>query len=294
MVARYAQRRAGGDHRGYEPHGVKDAGATVHEVAQEDRPAPLRVGPHRGVSEDRPRRIVGCLTVSELLQQGLQLVAAAMDIADDVERPVLVPPVVPERNPLDDRRLHRLGRLQHEDVAKPLPPEPPEPTPQLRLLIADDMGTKVPIAPAGVAVLADPLVQIQHDRHGQDVVLPGQFHERLAGLRLNVGGIDHRESAQGEPLPGDEPEHLEGVLRDGLVVLVVGDHPPAGIGRDHLGGSKMPAGERALSRAAGTDEDDEAQLGDLDRHALTLVKTAICVGGPSASTSGPIARNRTE
>ena len=60
-------------------------------------------------------------------------------------------------------------------------------------------------------------------------------------------------------LRGDEVEHLEGVVGDGLVVLVVADHAPAGVRRENFGRQEVLAGERALARAAGADQDDEGQ-----------------------------------
>ena len=44
------------------------------------------------------------------------------------------------------------------------------------------------------------------------------------------------------------------------------DHRPAGVGREDLGRLEVLAGERALARAAGADQDDEGELGDLDVH----------------------------
>ena len=166
------------------------------------------------------------LTYPSSLEQLLQLVAAAVDIADDVERAVLVPLVVPERHSLDDRRLDLLGRLQHEDVPEPLPLEPPSDRRSCDFWLRTTCGPKSRSARPAVALLTDPLGQVEHDRHRQAVVLPGQFHQRLAGLGLDVGGVNHREPPQGQPLPGDEPEHLEGVVRDRLVVLVVARPSP--------------------------------------------------------------------
>src|SRR5262249_14322746 len=99
-----------------------------------------------------------------------------------------------------------------------------------------------------------------------------------------------------KPLPGDESQQLERVSGDGLVVLVVADHGPAGVGGEDLGPSEMTAREGALARAAGADEDDEAELGDGDRHrhASPLPKIAICVGGPTTASSGPTGTNLTE
>ena len=154
-----------------------------------------------------------------------KLIAAAVDIADDVERPVLVPLVVPERHPFNDGSLDFLGRLQHEDVTEALSLEPPQRPPQLPLLVADDVGPK--------SRSSRPALRSWQIRSGRSSTIATgrsgttcQFHERLAGLGLDVGGVDHREPTQGEPLPGDEPEHLERMARDGLVVLVVARPSP--------------------------------------------------------------------
>ena len=51
--------------------------------------------------------------------------------------------------------------------------------------------------------------------------------KRLACLPLHVGRVHHHETSRGEPLAGDEVQHVEGVRRRGLVGLVVGDESPA-------------------------------------------------------------------
>ena len=123
-----------------------------------------------------------------------------MNIADDVERAVLVPLVVPQRHPLDGGRFDLFGALQHEDVAEAFPSEATERPPQLRLLLADDVGAEVAVVREPVALLADRLGQVQHDGDRQAVVLPGQLDQRLAGLGLDVGGVDDRQPPQGQPL----------------------------------------------------------------------------------------------
>ena len=148
-----------------------------------------------------------------------------MDIADDVERAVLVPLVVPQRNSLDDRRLHLLGRIQHEDVPEALLLKPTQRTPSCDFWLRMTCGPKSRSARLAVALLAELLWEVEHNRHRQAMVLSGQFHQRLASLGLDVGGVDHREPPQGQPLPGDEPEHLERLVRDRLVVLVVRTMP---------------------------------------------------------------------
>ena len=48
-----------------------------------------------------------------------------------------------------------------------------------------------------------------------------QLDQRLARLRLHVGGVDDRQAAGGQTLGGDEVQRLEGVAGRRLVVLVV-------------------------------------------------------------------------
>ena len=139
--------------------------------------------------------------------------------------------------------------------------------------------------------------RFEDDRHRQGSGTAGPARPGACpGFGLDVGGVDDRQPAQRQPLGGDEPEDLEGVLGDGLVVLVVAHHPPAGVRREDFRGQEVPAGERALARAAGADQDDEGQLGDFDGHGETPARanTAICVGEPSASSTGPTGRNRAE
>ena len=132
------------DHVPHQPHGIEDPGATVHEVAQEHRLATLGMdeGP---VTPERIVAVQAGLHVAESSEESLQLVAAAVDIADDVERAVLVSLVVPERHALDGRRLDLLGRVEHEDVPEALPLEPPQRPSELRLLVADDVRAEVPV-----------------------------------------------------------------------------------------------------------------------------------------------------
>jgi hypothetical protein len=89
VVARDAQGVAGADHahdQAQHPGAVRPA---VDEISDEHRPATVGVG---GV--DRPALLVADELVAELGEQLLELGAAAVDVADDVERAGVVAPVV--------------------------------------------------------------------------------------------------------------------------------------------------------------------------------------------------------
>src|SRR5262249_54155991 len=126
---------------------------------------------------------VAVLGVSELLQEIVQFVAAAVHVADDVERPVLALPVVPERLTLEDGRIHLVLRLEHVNVPESLAPEPPQRAVQLALLIANDMRPEITVRPRTVAVVTHAFGQIEDDRDRQYVVLASQGHQRLSRLR---------------------------------------------------------------------------------------------------------------
>jgi hypothetical protein len=275
-----------------DPDAVEAARAAVDEVADEDGPAPLRMRVNGTAVGELPRAPLHRL-VAQQPEQLLELGGAAVDVADHVERPALTPPVVPERRPLDHRRLHRLRRVEHVDLPEALPLQPPEPPPQLPLLVADHVRAEGTVGPVAVALLAEALRQVEHDRDGQEVVPARQLDQRPPRLRLDVGRVDDRQTAPGHPRAGDVVEELEGVVGRVLGVLVVGDQPAAEVGRHDLGRAEVGAGERRLAAAGRTDQQDERELGDLERLAHAASNTAIWVGAPSAGSSGPTGRNRT-
>jgi hypothetical protein len=90
-----AERRTGLHHR---HHRAQDAGgvrAAIHEVAQEDR---LSAG---GMAKHGAAPVARLRCVTQLSQQAGELRLAPVDVSDDVEGPLLVLQVVPERLPHD-------------------------------------------------------------------------------------------------------------------------------------------------------------------------------------------------
>ena len=87
----------------------------------------------------------------------LQLIAAAVNVADDVERTVLIPLVVPQGRPLDGRSLRLLGVVENEDVAEAFAFQAPERAPQLRPLLPYHVVAKAAILPVPVGDLGKPV-----------------------------------------------------------------------------------------------------------------------------------------
>ena len=206
-----------------------------------------------------PHGIVGSLDrhVAQLLKQDFQLVAAAVQISDDVKRPVFFPLVIPERRSLDDSGFDLLGRIEDEDVREALPLQAPNGSAELRPLLPDDVRPEAAILSATIPIFADPLGQVEHQGDRKAVIFPGELHQRFASFGLDVGGVHDGQMSQAQPFSCDEMQQLERLVRRCLVVLLIADHPPASIRRKDLRGPEVLAGEGALARATRADEDHE-------------------------------------
>ena len=267
--------QADGVTRGLHPHhraqDVRRVGPAVAVVADEDRAPPVRVT---------------VLGVAERGEQRLQLLVAAVDVADDVERALSC-----SRLAHSGARTISTSSLGLDDVreAEALLLQVAQRAAQVPCLAADDVRAEGAVRTRGVARLAGRLGRVDDDRGREQVVLAGDPHERLAGLLLDVGGVDDRQPAAGEPPGRDLVQHRERVLGRVLVVGVVGHERAAEVGADGLRGQEVTGRERALAGAGGTDQHDEAGVAQLDLHRSN---TAICVGGPASGSSGPTGTKR--
>ena len=203
-------------------------------------------------------RLVSGQLVAEVGEQRLEFGAAAVHVADDVERAGLIPQVVEELGPGQQGGTDLRFRPEHVHPPEPLALETAQTAPQLVALTPDHVRTERPVGPGGVPADAHPLGQVEDDGDRQDVVLPGEVEQLLAALLLHVRRVDDREASGREPLAGDEVQDVEGVLAGRLVVLVVGDQAAAEVAGDHLGRREVGAGEGRLAGPAGADEHDQA------------------------------------
>ena len=102
-----------------------------------------------------------------------------MNIAKNVKRPMLMPFVVPKRNPLNGRRFDLLHRLHHKNVPKALSLQGLERAAELRPLLMNDMRTKRAVIPASVAFEANLFWGIQNDGDRQAMVFLSQMNQGL-------------------------------------------------------------------------------------------------------------------
>ncbi len=169
VVAWHAERTPSRHHRHDHVEHAGRIGPAIDEVPHEH-------GAAGRVSE----RAVGIAVVAELREQRDELSAAAVDVADDVERTVLVALVVPHALPLDHHGLDLLWRREHGDVAKAFALQLAERLAELGDVLASDVLTEASILPLRVARVAELGRQVEDDGHGQHVLLARERDERLA------------------------------------------------------------------------------------------------------------------
>src|SRR6185369_12280255 len=101
--------------------------------------------------------------IAEAREQHFELVAAAVDVADDVEGAGLALAVGPQRPALDDGGFDVLHGAQDEDVAEALLLQLAERAPEVVRLVADDVRPHRAVGAHAVALLADLLRQREDD-----------------------------------------------------------------------------------------------------------------------------------
>ncbi len=157
VVAGYHERRTVRTHAHHQPQDARRAGAPVDEVSHEQGPAT------GGMAR---RGTVGRHLVPKLTQQGHQLVATTVDIADDVEGTMIVALVVPQSAALDLGGLDVVRRVQNEHPAEAFALEPFDRAPELLALAMEDLSAEITVRPRFVTLSTDTLGQVEDDGDG--------------------------------------------------------------------------------------------------------------------------------
>jgi hypothetical protein len=101
--------------------------------------------------------------------------------------------------------------------------QPAEGAPHLLILSTYNVRTNVAIGPLPISLNVKRLREIEDNSYRGTSVGPSKRHERPAGLRPDIGRVDNRQAAGGEPFGGDEMQHVEGVFGRRLIIFIVGD-----------------------------------------------------------------------
>ena len=257
VVAGDAEGRSGGDHAHDQLERLRDFRAAIHQIAQKDGFASGgRIG----------AEIVGIDGIAQLREQQDKFVIAAVNVADDVEGAMLGAAVVPERFARDDGAGDFVFAVQDGNAAEAFALQAAQRALEVAALTLDDLNAEIAVGALLVALEADALRHVEDDGDWQRVIFAGEGDERLARLRLDVGGVDDGELHAGEALGGDVVEHGESVVGGGLIVLVVGDESPAEIRRDDLGGAEVRPREGRFAAARRADQHDEREIRDGEVH----------------------------
>ena len=261
-----------------EPQRVEDARAAVDEVADEDRLAALRGGRRPAPPVGDRASAVDDL-VAELLEQLLQLVAAAVDVADDVERAVLV---ACGRSTAASRSIVAASTSSGESSTKtwrkPSRCRPAQRPAQLRALLADDVRAEVAVGPAAVPLLAEPLGQVRaRSATGR------QWYSRASstsGLRAS-GCTLVASMTVSRPSASRLAATKCSTSKASFVAAWSFSSSRPGRGRRRTTAPRSAGsacGRTCSCRSRGADQDDEGELGDrasCDRSAASAPSTGV-------------------
>lgn len=75
---------------------------------------------------------------------------------------------------------------------------------------------------------------VEHDGHNQNAVITRYAQQAASGPRLQVGGVNHRQSSRREPDARDVMQQAERRSIDALIAFIVANHRAASVGRDDL------------------------------------------------------------
>ena len=182
-----------------------------------------------------------------------------------------------------------------------LPLETPQRPSELRLLVADDVRAEVPVGSLAVALQAEFFRQVENNRHRQAVILPGQFHQglRASGWTLVASITVSRPRASRLPAMNWSTSKAWFVT---VWSFSSSQTMPRQASDERISvGLKCLRAKVLLPDPLGPIRTTRLSLGILiciwvissqsSNHSRS--NTAICVGAPSTSSTGPTGRNLT-
>src|SRR5262249_5829335 len=151
VVAGHAKRGAGCNHAHGQPKHARDVRSPINQISQKGGFTACRMTHfERGIRTGVSMRDL----VAERLQKCSELVEAAMNIPDDIERPMLVLSIVPERLALEDGVLNFFRRGKNIHVAKAFAIESAQRTAQLLPLLPYDVRAESAVHATAVSLVA--------------------------------------------------------------------------------------------------------------------------------------------
>lgn len=119
VIARYTERVPRLHHVPDDAQCINDSRATIHQIPDENGASSFGMA-----VRDMPPRIVTIddrLSIAKCFQQLFQFIAAAVDVADDIERAMLIPPVIPQGDAFDRCRVDLFNAVHDKNVPESFP-----------------------------------------------------------------------------------------------------------------------------------------------------------------------------
>ena len=250
VIARDTECIAARHHLLHQPQDIHHSRTPIHQVAHKDCLAPARML---------------AVDVSQLREQFFEFVAAAVDVADHIERPRLALLVVEDRR-APDLDAVQLFRIQNMNIAEAFALKPVNAAPQAVHLPFDDVRSKVAVGARGVSPDTNSFRNVQHQRHRNRIELPRDLHELLAVTCLYIRRIDHSQPHSPQP---DRQQMLERLKRIGcatLVRLVVAHQAAKIVGRQDLSRLEKLSRKGRLARSRSANQQHQTVFRKLNSH----------------------------
>ena len=198
--------------------------------------------------------------IAKFCKQFGQLIEAAVDVADDVERTVEVAAVDLERNTFNGDLFNFRRGIQDENVVNLLAPQVLESSAQVTVLALQHLYSEIAVSALPVPLLHLSQRKIQNDGSTQRMVAARQLHEPGTILRLHIRRIDHSEQASFQTLADDRLQQLKSRRRRRLVIRIVGNNAATGIRGYDFKRAEVSCRKSRLSSTGDTDQHDQAEV----------------------------------
>jgi hypothetical protein len=191
--------------------GIRRVRPPVGEIAYEDHfPVLGRYDSDRPVTAV----IAPYNAIAELGQKSLELIGAAMNVADDVEGTMIIALVCPEGLTRDYGGFDALDTGKLPDRTETLALKATETSAHFRHHPLHHLHSKSAVRPRLVTLDANVDTGIKHNGDGQGVPLPSQRDPALTIRRAHIGGVDNSQLPVFQPLAGDLAYQVERIAGD--------------------------------------------------------------------------------
>jgi hypothetical protein len=170
-----------------------------------------------------------------------------MDVTDDIERSVILPPIGPQGLAFDFDGIDFLNTPQNKNVSKALALQVANRPPQIPRLTPNHVGSELPIGSARIAIQANRFVDVEHNRCRNCVVFPGHCKVSLPRRFLHVGCIDDRQPTTRQSFRQNVIENVKSIRSRFQTRLIVANPTTAFIRRNDFRRQKVLAGKCRFS-----------------------------------------------